>query len=340
MRENAPRADQPRPAFLITVDVEGDDLWARPRVATTRNAEFLPRFQQACEAFGLRPTYLVDYDMANTPAFREFGQDVLRRRVGEIGMHLHAWNTPPLVPLTGDDLRYQPYLMEYPPRLLEEKVRVMTGVLEEQFGVRPVSHRAGRWGLDAAYAHVLLDRGYRVDCSVTPGVSWRQHLGDPRGHGGPDYTAYPHEAYLVDLDDIRRPGRSPLLEVPVTIVPSPWRLAARARQYVGGARLARRVLDRFLPTHHWLRPTARNRGRLTTTLEAALAAGPGHLELMLHSSELMPGGSPSFPTADAIEEMYRGLADLFAAASRRCIPATLAEFYAGRTAPALAAGRR
>lgn len=339
MPEPVPGAAESRPAFLITIDVEGDNLWARPRVTSTRNAEFLPRFQQACEAFGLRPTYLVDHDMAHAPAFREFGRDVLRRRAGEIGMHLHAWNTPPLVPLTGDDLHSQPYLMEHPRRVMDEKVGVMTAALAEQFGVRPISHRAGRWGLDAAYAQVLVEHGYRVDCSVTPGVSWRQHRGDPRGHGGPDYTACPHEAYFVDPTDVRRPGRSPLLEVPVTIVPSRSRLATRARRYVGTSRLPRRLLDRLLPSHHWLRPTARNRGRLVEVFETALASGLGHLELMLHSSELMPGGSPSFPTAGAIDEMYRGLAELFAVASRRCVPATLAEFHAARTTPVMA-GRR
>src|SRR5579871_1036624 len=65
------------PAFLITIDTEGDDIWARPREVTTKNARFLPRFQALCEAFALRPTYLVNFEMAKDDAFRAFGLDVL-----------------------------------------------------------------------------------------------------------------------------------------------------------------------------------------------------------------------------------------------------------------------
>ena len=34
------------PRLVITIDTEGDNAWARPRVATTRNAEYVPRFQE------------------------------------------------------------------------------------------------------------------------------------------------------------------------------------------------------------------------------------------------------------------------------------------------------
>jgi len=38
-------------------------------------------------------------------------------------MHLHAWNSPPLVPLTSDDFHYQPYLIEYPDPVMKEKIK-------------------------------------------------------------------------------------------------------------------------------------------------------------------------------------------------------------------------
>ncbi len=37
--------------FIITIDTEGDNPWANPREITTRNAEYLPRFQSLCERF-------------------------------------------------------------------------------------------------------------------------------------------------------------------------------------------------------------------------------------------------------------------------------------------------
>ena len=38
-------------AFLITIDTEGDNLWACPREITTYNSHYLPRFQQLCERY-------------------------------------------------------------------------------------------------------------------------------------------------------------------------------------------------------------------------------------------------------------------------------------------------
>ncbi|HET6491473.1 MAG TPA: deacetylase, partial [Burkholderiales bacterium] len=119
--------------FIITVDTEGDNLWAKPREITTRNAAYLPRFQALCERFRFKPVYLTNYEMALSDAFVEFGRDVIARDAGEVGMHLHAWNSPPLEPLTDDDFRYQPYLIEYPAPVMKEKIRTLTHLLEDRF---------------------------------------------------------------------------------------------------------------------------------------------------------------------------------------------------------------
>src|SRR4030095_6053082 len=108
-------------SFLITIDTEGDNQWSRPRVTTTRNAGFLPRFQALCERFGLRPTYLTNHEMALCPVFTEFARAVLARGAAEIGMHLHAWDSPPIVPLTHDDLAHHPYLCEFPEAIVRQK---------------------------------------------------------------------------------------------------------------------------------------------------------------------------------------------------------------------------
>ena len=163
-----------------------------------------------CERHGIRPTWLTNWEMANDPAFVAFGRDVLARDVGEIGMHLHAWNSPPIMPLTADDDRHHPYLIEYPDELLREKVAVMTEILESTFGTKMVSHRAGRFGFDERYAKALIDQGDLVNGSVTPSVSWRGYKGDPTGAGGTDFSRFPERAYFVDPAEISRPGDSPL----------------------------------------------------------------------------------------------------------------------------------
>ena len=95
-----------KPAFLITIDTEGDNLWRNRRTITTRNTLFLPRFQALCEKYGFKPTWLTNYEMASDPAYVEFARDVIARGQGEVGMHLHAWNSPPEAPLTDDDWRW------------------------------------------------------------------------------------------------------------------------------------------------------------------------------------------------------------------------------------------
>lgn len=326
------------PSFLITIDTEGDNLWSRPREITTGNARYLPRFQALCEKYGLKPTYLTNWEMANCPVFREFGRDIIRRGVGEVGMHLHAWHSPPFDSLTGDDYLHQPYLIEYPEATIREKVRIMTEALEDTFQVDMVSHRAGRWAFNDVYAKVLVENGYRVDCSVTPGVSWAKSLGHPEGAGGTDYTGFPEDAYLIDLDDISRPGDSSLLEIPVTIIKVRYSASARAcGAILCTTRLGTSISRRLFPERILFQPARRRRKgilpglatptRLVGALEVAKREGRGYVEFMLHSSELMSGGSPSFPDGRSIERLYEDLEVLFSAAQTHFRGQTLAEYY-------------
>jgi hypothetical protein len=50
------------------------------------------------------------------------------------------------------------------------------------------------------------------------------------------------------------------------------------------------------------------------------------LELAVHSSELMPGGSPFFKDENSIERLYRRLETLFASAAKNFQGMTLGEF--------------
>jgi hypothetical protein len=269
-----------------------------PDEVTTENARYLPRFQSLCERHGLKPTWLTNYEMARSPVFGEFADDVLRRGAGEIGMHLHAWDSPPLTP----GPRGHAYLPEYPDGVMREKVAFITALLEDRFATKMLSHRAGRWGFDARYARILLEHGYRVDCSVTPHVSWAQYPGDPDGPGGPDFTGFPTTPYFLDPDRIDRAGSSTLLEVPVSIVPLNGR-------------------------PEWLRPRGGNRESMKAILELAREQRWPCVLFILHSSELMPGGSPTFRTEEDVERLYEDLEWLFGQAAGSFRGATVAEFY-------------
>lgn len=312
-----------RPAFLITIDTEGDNIWSRGADVATRNTAYLPRFQQLCERFGFKPTWLTNYEMAMDTAFVEFGCEVIKRQSGEIGMHLHAWNSPPLIPLTDDDNRWHPYLIEFPAHVMREKVTVMTDLLEQRFACKMRSHRAGRWAFDSRYARLLVEHGYEVDCSVTPAVSWRDQAGVPGGAGGSDYRHFPDVPYYVDLNNISQAGNALLLEVPMTTQPSALAKRLPLCYSIPGLRS---IAYRVAPPVLWLRPNGRNLGQMLHLVRSAAGDGRSHIEFMLHSSEFMPGGSPTFVTKSQIEKLYDDLEELFSEVAQHFEGMTLSGF--------------
>ncbi|MBD2809902.1 polysaccharide deacetylase family protein [Xenorhabdus sp. Vera] len=310
------------PAFIITIDTEGDDLWQNSDHISTKNTHYLPRFQELCERFGFKPVWLTNYEMAMDDSYIEFAKDVITRNTGEIGMHLHAWNSPPIVPITDDDMRYKPYLVEYPKEQIKAKIDFMTNLLEEKLQTKMLSHRAGRWAFNEYYAQLLAESGYQVDCSVTPKVNWNVTKGNPNGNGGTDYSRFPEHAYFMDLQDISKAGDSPLLQVPMSIQYKHSAVMNFIKQNYDRLRGKQRS-----PSVNWLRPRGGNLEQMKTVVQQTLANGSDYVEFMLHSSEFMPGGSPTFQNEERIEQLYRDLEGLFEFLKPLVQGMTLAEYY-------------
>ena len=318
--------------FIITVDVEGDNLWENPAQVTTRNAQCLPRFHSLCTSYGFPPTYLVNYEMANDDFFQEFGKQVIQKREGEIGMHLHAWNTPPLSK-NQEHPTDQIYITELDDESIWNKMQFMTSHLRDIFQIKPVAHRAGRWGLDERVARTLDKLGYTADCSVTPGVSWYHHTGDPNGNGGPDFYSFNIHPYFLDLDNIKRSGKSSVLEVPVTIRPVYPRTIMDSFHAISKWQLADRGVKRFLRPCRWLKPNGRNLAESFEVVDWALTANLPVLQLAIHSSELL-AGNPFFKEKEDVERLYRDLQSLFAyICSRQITGSTLKDYRNTKQAP-------
>ncbi|MCC8366972.1 polysaccharide deacetylase family protein [Xenorhabdus sp. PB61.4] len=311
-----------QPVFIITIDTEGDNLWQNSDKISTQNTQYLPRFQNLCERFGFKPVWLTNYEMAMDDSYIEFAKDVIVRNTGEIGMHLHAWNSPPIVPLTNNDMHYKPYLIEYPKDQIKAKIELMTNLLEEKLQTKMVSHRAGRWAFNEYYAQLLVEYGYQVDCSVTPKVNWNFTKGDPNGNGGTDYSHFPSQAYFMDLQDISKEGDSALLQVPMSIQYKHSLFMNFIKQKYDSLRGKQRS-----PSVNWLRPKGGNLEQMKTVVQQTLASGSDYVEFMLHSSEFMPGGSPTFKDEEQIEQLYQDLEGLFEFLNPFMKGMTLAEYY-------------
>ncbi len=316
--------------FIITIDTEGDNQWDPALPDSTENIRFIPRFQQLCDEFAFPPTYLCTYDVVSAPIFDEVLRPLDGSGRAEIGAHLHPWTTPPLTPWDRSD-RTAAYPSELPCGVFARKLETLTRLLAEKLGRAPRSYRAGRWGLSAAHIPVLLELGYIVDCSVTPLVNWTDPGARERGQ---DFSHAPVHPYVMAWGDPARAGTSGLLEVPVTILnTNGWMrrspaLRATYARYRKTA-LARALNRAFLVAPRWFRPFSdMSVARMRAVFETARQLDLPVIEMMFHSSELMPNGSPHNVSDAAVDDLFARLRGTFEFLKREAVSGVMLGDYA------------
>ena len=311
-------------AFIITIDTEGDNIWNHKigDSIETKNVEWLKRFQLLCEKHCFKPTYLVNFEMVSNKDFVFYFKKKQDANKCEIGMHLHAWNSPPLVDLVkrNDGIEAGlPYITEYENNVIEKKVKYLTQRIENEFGIKPVSHRSGRWATNELYAKILEKYGYKFDCSFTPGISWHKCPGYTDGSFGSDYSK-------------SRNGISSFYNTSILEIPFPGYKDHRIKK------------ERIVSFRTWfrnvvyaikrkqiinLRPDGKNSSDLFYILRKNSRAKQKYIMFMIHSSELMPGGSSTFKTIEDIENLFEILEKLFSKIeNKHFIGMTLKEFGA------------
>lgn len=281
-------------SFIITVDTEGDNLWQykRGEEVKTENSRFIPRFQELCNRYGFKPVWLTNYEMVNSDEYVRYIKDVLAKGQCEVGIHVHAWNNPPYFKLNSK-FDGNPYLIEYPDDVMRDKFRETYDLIGERIGVKVTSHRAGRWAMDERYFGLLEDFGIRCDCSYTPTVSWMSAPGETVASGC-DYRSVTKDAHMVGA----------VLEVPATI--------RQYKHYVASGSVRHIVKAAIKGGHLWLRPALCSLSEMQKLAhDVSIEKGNDYLEFMIHSSELMPGGSPYFVTEQQIERLYDTIEALF-----------------------------
>lgn len=300
--------------FLITIDTEGDNQWDHGRDLTVQNLKYVSRFQNLCNKYRIKPTYLITTEVCEDPYAKEIMSDFIMTGKAEIGAHLHSWTTPPFIDKDGYRLNdaNHAFATELTEDLLIKKIRNLTNQIESTFGKRPLSFRSGRYGFNENVARILADNSYLVDSSVTPYTSWSHCKGMPGGKGGPDFmgnTAFPFKYNFAE---------NSLLEIPVTILPTRFPLNQNkkiADYYFSKVdnsiflRLFRKLLYQNQPL--WLRPfRSTNISAFEELLNEAFKIRLPYIVMMFHSSELMPGCSKYRTDENEVEELYN-LLELF-----------------------------
>lgn len=279
--------------FIITVDTEGDNLWkwSQGDEIQTENALFIPRFQELCEKYGFVPTYLTNYEMVMDERWVEYGSKKAKEGKCEIGMHIHAWNSPPYYDLEN---RYggNPYITEYPDDVMEAKIHELMKLLRECFKTEIVSARSGRWATNEKYFDLLKREGIIVDCSVTPQIDLSKIPGCSDNCGN-DYTFDPIQPFFL---------KNGLLEVPMT---------TRFVRHASRGSIKHRLKTLMVGENMWLRAHTKSLEDLIKLSKRVQKEKVDYLEFMIHSSELMPNGSPYFRNEDEIELLFKVMEQYF-----------------------------
>ena len=292
-----------RPAVLVGIDTEADDQWSvlgRQRLEV-RNADRLPALQALFDSFGVRPSYLVTWEMATKPESASVLRALARSGRCEIGTHLHPWSSPPFRPL---DLTAHSYPHNLPLDLLERQISELTLAIESELGCRPTTYRAGRNGFNGRTLPILERLGYAVDSSVDP-------LFNERRKNGMVFAGAPLGPYHPDYADVRRPGRSSILEIPISAATLPMLPKALERVYARLPPIPYRGYFRRLGVRPaWLRPSYASLPDMLAFASKLAARQAPCFNLIFHSSEILPGGSPYTPDAASVERFLHDLARL------------------------------
>lgn len=276
-------------AVCVSIDTEVDhraDSWHKSRPLTFRSVvEGVPhRLSPLFARHGARPTYLLTYEVMNDAASVEA---LARLRDAELGTHLHGDHVPPdaRVPELAGAKSWD-FNCAYPADLERAKLQTITERFRACFARAPRSYRAGRYGASGRTARLLVELGYRVDSSVTPGLRWRNDAQSAEV----DFRRAPRAPYRPSAADLARPGELPLWEVPVTILRRPiaWDAAVGAYQAI-----TRRPMRRY-PV--WLRPSTTSwpwlRWAAARLVRQAGAEPLTLCNIMFHSMEVVPAASP------------------------------------------------
>ncbi|MBQ0075457.1 MAG: hypothetical protein KBT34_14855 [Prevotella sp.] len=300
--------------FIITVDTEGDNLWVYNHgdEITTSNTNYIVRFQDLCTKFNFAPVYLTNFEMINDNGFVDFVKPLSHANKCEVGIHIHAWNNPPIYQFS-KNINQQSYLIEYPIDIMRQKFQTTYNLISEKIGIKPVSHRAGRWAMNNQYFKILEEFNIKVDCSYTPHVDWSRNIGARTG--GSDYTNVGNEIRMIGN----------VLEVPMSIFKTKEKIRIGKKQQLINILCFKAQPKKII----WLRPAQSSLEDMKKNVDFVLGEESlDHLEFMIHSSELMPGGSPYFKNEESIENLYQVMEELFKYISfKGFVGCTLKDYY-------------
>lgn len=303
---------------IITIDTEPDNQWDS---ALRKNPQFnniskLNKLQKLFDKFHANPTYLATFSVVKNDTVSVL-KDIAKSAHCEVGTHLHSWDTPPFSPPikgNGTCLHQFDFLTQ------RQKMINIDGLITDVFGIKPRSYRGGRYSFDNNTVSLLAECGYFVDTSVSPYISWE-------ADGGINFKKFsPKDYFLTVNKEIN------ILEVPVSIsiktkLP---RLSKFAYLNIPDWAHAQGILRRLVDFNIvWLDPSFNCYDDMRWLCDRLLAEKSGYINIMFHSSVIIPGGSPYTENEQKTSLFFQRLERLldYLLNERKLESSTLEEFY-------------
>jgi len=289
--------------LVVTVDVEEEGLFSGRYSSdhiTAENVFSLAKLDPIFRDHGIRPTMLVTYQVAKDPRSRDFLADLSGRWRGEIGAHLHHWNTPPLEPSPHSD-PVPSELISY--QLLASKFDTLLDAVRRIDG-EPTSFRMGRFNMGPKMFSVLERSSISVDSSISPMRT---------EYGGPTHLSAPVDPYFPDPQNPQGRGTARILEVPITTVPVIPNLGSHI-EMMADNRISRQAWAQWFALHLGsisAQPIFVGLRRIKTAVRLHRSRGGRVVTIFFHSSELMPGGSPRHKAEHDVNRFLTRLAKFF-----------------------------
>lgn len=277
--------------LIITIDTE-EDNWGdfTPTGYSLENIGYIPRLQELFDRYDVRPTYLITYPVATDDKSVSLLKGIMERGGCEIGSHCHPWNTPPFEEENSDR---NTMICNLPMDLQFRKLKTLHDTIIRNFGITPVSFRAGRWGSSREVLSNICRLGYRVDTSVTPYTDWSSYY-------GPDMSEYtPDSFHFTDGEG------SSLLVLPATVgfLQKDFALSKAVLNMVHHRclrhfRLAG-ILDRLkLVNKVWLSPEQSTGQQMISLAKRMFNNKYPFINMVFHSSTLKAGLTPFVRSVD------------------------------------------
>ncbi|MCU4675560.1 polysaccharide deacetylase family protein [Catenovulum sp. 2E275] len=202
------QSHKPKVTFVLSVDTEEEWDWSGPfpqKQFSVDNVALIPHFQNFCNQHNIKPSYFVDYAVADDAESVAVLRQIQDKGEGEIAAHLHPWCNPPFYGITREK---ESHVINLPLAQVEKKLIELTLKLTKEFGLAPKAFRTGRWGISGDICQLLIEQGYKIDSSVYPFYTHKYFS----CQGAPIYP------YWVDLNNpLQQTARSALLEFPVSV---------------------------------------------------------------------------------------------------------------------------